>query len=33
MGSDHSAAIGSDDNLYTWGRNYYGQLGDGTTTN
>ncbi|MCX8687974.1 InlB B-repeat-containing protein [Bifidobacterium sp. B4142] len=29
----HSAAIGSDGQLYAWGRNYYGQLGDGTTTN
>ncbi|MCX8673659.1 RCC1 domain-containing protein, partial [Bifidobacterium sp. B4079] len=33
LGSSHSAAIGSDGNLYTWGYNNYGQLGDGTTTN
>ncbi|MCX8672706.1 InlB B-repeat-containing protein [Bifidobacterium sp. B4079] len=31
LGSSHSAAIGSDGNLYTWGSNTYGQLGDGTT--
>ncbi|MGL4941065.1 MAG: InlB B-repeat-containing protein, partial [Bifidobacterium asteroides] len=33
LGSGHSAAIGSDGNLYTWGGNTYGQLGDGTTFN
>ena len=33
MGGLHSAAIGSDGNLYTWGENGRGQLGDGTTTN
>ncbi|MGL4940408.1 MAG: InlB B-repeat-containing protein, partial [Bifidobacterium asteroides] len=30
LGFNHSAALGSDGNLYTWGSNYYGQLGDGT---
>ncbi|MCT6874521.1 MAG: InlB B-repeat-containing protein, partial [Bifidobacterium sp.] len=33
LGGWHSAAIGSDGNLYTWGNNQYGELGDGTTTN
>lgn len=28
----HSMAIGSDGKLYTWGRNDYGQLGNGNTT-
>ena len=32
-GQSHSLAVGSDGNLYTWGGNQYGQLGDGTTTN
>ena len=31
-GNDFSLALGSDGNAYAWGRNYYGQLGDGTTT-
>jgi alpha-tubulin suppressor-like RCC1 family protein len=31
-GSNHSLAIGSDGNLYTWGNNTYGQLGIGDTT-
>ena len=30
---DHNLAIGSDDQLYVWGFNGQGQLGDGTTTN
>ena len=30
-GSVHSLALGSDGNAYAWGRNNYGQLGDGTT--
>ena len=32
-GGDHSLAIGSDNTLYAWGQNGYGQLGNGTTTN
>jgi alpha-tubulin suppressor-like RCC1 family protein len=28
-----TVALGSDGKAYTWGRNPYGQLGDGTTTN
>ena len=30
-GGAHSLALGSDGNAYAWGRNTYGQLGDGTT--
>ena len=30
---DHSLALDSEGNIYTWGRNSSGQLGDGTTTN
>jgi uncharacterized repeat protein (TIGR02543 family) len=29
----HSLAITSDSRIFTWGRNDFGQLGDGTTTN
>ncbi|WP_339346661.1 InlB B-repeat-containing protein [Bifidobacterium apis] len=32
-GYRHSLALGSDGNVYAWGNNDYGQLGDGTTTN
>ncbi|WP_415331908.1 RCC1 domain-containing protein, partial [Clostridium perfringens] len=31
-GEDSISAIDSEGNLYTWGRNQYGQLGNGTTT-
>ncbi|MCL2503591.1 MAG: cell wall-binding repeat-containing protein [Coriobacteriia bacterium] len=31
-GGDHSLAQKNDGSLYAWGRNDYGQLGDGTTT-
>ncbi len=33
VGYAHSLAIGSDGNLYAWGYNGYGQLGNGNTTN
>jgi len=32
-GNSHTAAIDKDDKLWAWGRNDYGQLGDGTKTN
>jgi alpha-tubulin suppressor-like RCC1 family protein len=32
-GSNHSVALSSTGEIYTWGRNNRGQLGDGTTTN
>ncbi|TSJ83732.1 InlB B-repeat-containing protein [Bifidobacterium apousia] len=31
-GQYHSLAVGSDGNVYAWGWNNYGQLGDGTTS-
>ncbi|KJY50105.1 RCC1 repeat domain protein, 2 domains [Bifidobacterium mellis] len=31
-GGSHSLAVGSDGNAYAWGYNYFGQLGDGTTS-
>ncbi|QVK16776.1 DUF5011 domain-containing protein [Mycoplasmatota bacterium] len=32
LGKYHSSAITSEGRIFTWGNNYYGQLGDGTTT-
>lgn len=33
VGTDHTLAIKTDGTLWAWGRNDYGQLGDGTTVN
>jgi alpha-tubulin suppressor-like RCC1 family protein len=32
-GEHHCVALGSDGKVYTWGYNYYGQLGNGSNTN
>ena len=32
-GGTHTCAINTDGQLYCWGWNFYGQIGDGTTTN
>jgi alpha-tubulin suppressor-like RCC1 family protein len=32
-GTNHTAAVKTDGTLWTWGYNFYGQLGDNTTTN
>ena len=31
MGTYHACGLAMDDSAYCWGRNYYGQLGDGST--
>jgi alpha-tubulin suppressor-like RCC1 family protein len=33
VGDTHVCAVRSDDSVYCWGYNAYGELGDGTTTN
>ena len=33
LGGTHSSAITSEGRVFTWGRNDFGELGDGTTTN
>ena len=32
VGDDHTVALKRDSSLWTWGSNFYGQLGDGTNT-
>ncbi|MFA7106222.1 MAG: hypothetical protein WC154_02875, partial [Candidatus Izemoplasmatales bacterium] len=32
LGNSHSSALSTNGQIFTWGRNFYGQLGDGTTT-
>ena len=32
-GTDHNLALDQNGNLWAWGRNDHGQIGDGTTTN
>jgi len=32
-GDYHTVALNGDGTVWTWGRNSYGQLGDGSTTN
>ncbi|MGI9041569.1 MAG: RCC1 domain-containing protein, partial [Gemmatimonadales bacterium] len=32
-GEDHTCGVTTADRVYCWGRNLFGQLGDGTTTN
>lgn len=32
LGSDHSSTVTTNGRLFTWGRNYYGGVGDGTMT-
>ncbi|MFZ5354115.1 MAG: FecR domain-containing protein [Bacillota bacterium] len=33
LGYEHTVALDSKGNVWTWGYNYYGQLGDGSTSN